>query len=199
MKQFIVLSCSFLLIGLLVGSFALSDDLQPSKNFEVKGEVVHAYFKSSNTSIDSGIAYPVILSYVFIANITNLSETPLQINQVRIFDIDNIVRYRSDFAGSEDYTFYPHASRLVAFYQVSGLYGLNLEKFQQSQTLSLTWTATFFPTEGKGTGGILARIDMPLKSISTDEFVYGNGLNDDSYFIFGQQPINAWSQPVPMK
>ncbi len=199
MKHLIILSCAFLSLGLLIGSFAFSADLQPSRNYVIEGEIIQGYLKLSDTANNSGIAYPAMLSYVFIANISNLSEIPLRINQVRIYEPNSIITYRSDFTDSEDYIFYPNTSRLVAFTQITGLYGLKLAAFQQSQDLKITWTAAFSPSTGKGSGGILETIDLPFKSISADEFVYNKGSDDNSYFIFGQQPINAWSQAVQMK
>jgi hypothetical protein len=194
MRYFIALTCLFFIIGLSVGSVVFFSEFQPSRTYAVNGEIVQAYFKISNTSVESGVGYRELLSYVFVVNITNLSDTTLRITQARINDINHIVSYRSDFTDSEDYLFYPNSSRLVAFSQVGGLYGLSLEAFEESHSLTVTMAVTLVPVEGKGSGGVLSDTSLPLKNISADEYVYGTLFNQNSDFTFGQLPLSAYLQ-----
>lgn len=198
MNHFIVFTCIMFIAGLSVGSVFFIGELQPNTTYPIEGRIVYAYFKVSNMSLDSGIGYEKILSYVIVANITNISDATLRITQARIDEINHIISYRSDFTDNEDYLFDPNSSRLIAFSKVSGLSGLSLEAFEGSNQLTTTLAVSFSPTEGKGHGGVLSKTSFTLRSISADEYVYSE-VNQTSYYLFGDLPISAWSVTDQMK
>jgi hypothetical protein len=189
-KKLIVLTWIFFIVGLLVGLIAFQNDLASRqwKSYPVEAEIVHAYFKVFNVTEDSGIGYATMISYVFVLNITNLSDTTLRLSKFRL-DCASVFYYLQDFSDQvSDYFFSPHTSRLVGFSQTGGTSELGLKELEL-RNLVLVGYIDFSPTEGRGGGGGSVSRQLPLEKISQDEFVYGTTFKAGSYFFFSNENI----------
>jgi len=199
LKKIVISIITALIIATLaIALFHYSNNLQSNEKLSIKGEIIQAYVREGNTSIESGIAYSKIISYVFFVNVTNLSDTDLQIRAIRISERDSIINYEEVFGDGPDYIFPKQSSRLIAFDDLNGLSGLSLKAFENAHNLKVTIAASFL-NDAQGKAGFLIESDLQLERISSDEFLFGNNLTRGQYFVFGHQPINAWLQEGQMK
>ena len=195
-KRLIMVACVVFAVGIIVGSLAFRSDLSSNvhQTYPVDAKIVQAYFKEFNTSSDSGVGYKTLLSYIFVINLTNPSETTLRLSNIRIDEAGNTFSYQRDFPKSNAYWIEPHTSKLVAFSQTEGLDSFHAQPFNFSSfQLPVTLVANVVPTEGNGNGGVVTSITMTLQKISADEFIYGTTFNNSSNFIFNSgNHIEAW-------
>ena len=153
-KKLVAFASIVFVVGLVLGTVALRPDFSSNqyKTYPIQAEIVHAYFKTYNTSADSGLSNTMMVSYVFVLNVTNLSDTKLSISQV-LLDCANLFHYTLDYRqGSNDYWFYPHTSRLIAVSQTSGLNSLGLEMLESKGGPVFILAVGLSPSEGRGGG-----------------------------------------------
>lgn len=183
-RQFIALICVALVVGLLIGLISFRSYLTTSRqyvSYPVEWEIVHAYFKVFNVTKESGIGHSMMISYVFVLNITNLSDAALRLGHVYISSA-SVFHYQQYFGDQvNDYNFYPHTSRLVAISQTDGTSGLGMTELEW-QRLDYTMIVSLSAIEGRGGGGSANSGQLPLQKISQDEFVYGTTFKPGSYF-----------------
>ncbi len=189
-KKLIVLTCVLFVAGLLVGLIVFQSDFASRqwKSYPVEANIVHAYFKVFNVTEDSGIGYATMVSYVFVLNITNLSDTTLRLSRFTL-SCASVFHYTRDFSDQvSDYFFSPHASRLAGFSQTGGTSKLGLEELEL-RNLVVYGGVMFLAIEERGGGTALISTQLPLEKISQDEFVYGTTFKEGSYFFFSNENI----------
>ena len=191
-KKLVAFASIVFVVGLVLGTVALRPDFSSNqyKTYPVQAEIVHAYFKTYNTSADSGLSNTMMVSYVFVLNVTNLSDTKLSISQV-LLDCANLFHYTLDYRqGSNDYWFYPHTSRLIAVSQTSGLNSLGLEMLESKGGPVFILAVGLSPSEGRGGGSSLSQPQLHLHKVSADEYVYGSTFKEGSYFSYDNWALN---------
>jgi hypothetical protein len=187
-QKLIALTCIVFVAGLLVGLTVLRSDLEPSKTIVVEANIVHAYFKVYNITQDSGIASTKMISYVVVLNITNPSDTPLELSYVNI--MSTLIDYRRDFKDNSDYYWPPLSSKLVAFSQSGPTSNFDLDALRNNR-IQFIATVSLTVAQGKGSGGaLIEKQELPLRNISQDEYVYGTTFRQDSYFNFNDEGIS---------
>ena len=185
-KKLVAFASIVFAVGLLLGTVVLRPDFSSNqyKTYPVQAEIMHAYFKTYNTSADSGLSNTMMVSYVFVLNVTNLSDTKLSISQV-LLDCANLFHYTLNYRqGSNDYWFYPHTSRLIAVSQTSGLNSFGLEILNSGGGPVFIFAVGLTPSEGRGGGSSASEPQLHLHKVSADEYVYGSTFKDGSYFSF---------------
>ena len=192
-KVLVVLVCVVLILGLIVGLRVLQSDFPtPRQTVPIEANLIHAYFKIYNVSAGSGVGSSSLVSYVVILNITNPSDTPLRLSEVRI--LSSIVDYHRDFGTSNDYYWSAHSSRQVAFSQTGPLSGTDSLKFGRFDFIA---TVGLMVTEGRGGGStVISENSLPLKTIGQDEYVYGSTFGNGTYFDFDDQGISIGHSSV---
>lgn len=190
-KKLVAFASMVFVVGLVLSTFALRQDFSSRqyKTYPVQAEIVHAYFKVYNASADSGIGNSMLISYVFVLNLTNPSDSTLKISEVMLSSA-GLFHFRRDFGeGNSQYYFYPHTSRLVAFSQTDGTYGIGVKELESLNPLYIL-TVGFSATEGRGGGSALQQSQLPLRNIGQDEFVYGATYKAGLYFFFSNENID---------
>jgi hypothetical protein len=187
-KLLVVLICVVFILGLIVGLRVLQNDFPPPRQtVPVEADLVHAYFKVYNVSAGSGVGSSSLVSYVVILNITNPSDTPLRLSEVRI--LSSMVDYHRDFGTiNNDYYWSAHSSRQVAFSQTGPLSGTDALKFG---SLDFIATVGLTVTEGRGGGStVISKNSLPLTSIGQGEYIYGSTYGKGTYFDFNAEGIS---------
>jgi hypothetical protein len=192
-KVLVVLVCVVFILGLIVGLRVLQSDFPtPRQTVPIEANLIHAYFKIYNVSAGSGVGSSSLVSYVVILNITNPSDTPLRLSEVRI--LSSIVDYHRDFGTSNDYYWSAHSSRQVAFSQTGPLSGTDSFKFGRFDFIA---TVGLMVTQGRGGGStVISENSLPLKTIGQDEYVYGSTFGNGTYFDFDDQGISIGHSSV---
>jgi len=198
LKKLVIFPTVIIIVGLLIGLFVYMNVFPSNEELSVKGEIVQVYIKEWDTSTESGIAYPKLISYVFFLNITNLSDKDLQIKKVNIRERDSIIKYEETFGKDRDYNFPKDSSRLIALKDINGLFGLSLKDFENKNYLDIRIVTSFLSDEQNKAAFSIESI-LPLERINSNEHLFSNHLAEEEFFIFGQQPINAWLQEAQIK
>ena len=192
-KLLVVLICVVFILGLIVGLRVLQNDFPaPRQTIPVEADLVHAYFKVYNVSAGSGVGSSRLVSYVVILNITNPSDTPLRLSEVRI--LSSMVDYHRDFGNSNDNYWSAHSSRQVAFSQTGPLSGTDALKFGRLDFIATVGLAV---TEGRGGGStIISKNSLPLTNIGEGEYIYGSTFGKGTYFDFNDEGISIGHSSV---
>ncbi|MCW4002986.1 MAG: hypothetical protein NWE95_03620 [Candidatus Bathyarchaeota archaeon] len=191
-KKFIALACLVFAAGLVLGSIFFYGEFtgRQYKIYPIEANIVHAYFNAYNTNAESGIGYTTLVSYVFVLNVTNPTDTTLRLSELFISST-NLLHLRRDFPDvSSDYYFYPHTSRLVVFRDTTS--GIGVSKLELGY-IDYIMTVGFSPTEGRGSGSVLVSDQLSLRNISQNEYVYGATFKTGSYFTFNNENIGITS------
>ena len=185
-RKLIIFACVVFVVGLILGSFALRPDLSSRqyKVYPVQADIVHAYFKIYNSSASSGMGYDVMLSYVFVLNITNPSDMTLKLGEI-YFSSEGLVSFHRDFSGFNAGQFFePNTSRLIALSDSSGTHGGSYGQLDKLHLMA-NLIVGLLPKEGRGDATSITNPDLTLQKISADEYVYGSTFKEGSYLIFG--------------
>jgi len=187
-KPLIALICAVFILGLFVGFTVLRNDFSSQRKMvPVEADLVYAYYKVYNASEGSGIETSNLASYVVILNITNLSDEPLTLSEVRI--MSSLADYHRGFPNNNnDYYWSAHSSRLVAFSQTGPLSDPDALKFNRMNFIA---TVGLMATAGKDSGSaIIQKTGLPLTGISEDEYVYGTSFGNGYKFGFNDEGIS---------
>ncbi len=196
-KKLIALICIVFAIGLLSGVLAFRNDLTSYKSVPLESDIVQAYFKVYNVTQDSGIGFGKMVSYVIVLNITNPSDTVVSLSSLRMalaqsgtrtrssVSLNSIFSYERDFSDrNTDHFIYPHTSRLIPFSQTGFMPEIGLDFLNQQHNALFYADLSCVSTEGRGGGDAIIFKQIPLNTVSPDEFVYGTTFSAGNYFFF---------------
>ncbi len=196
-KKLIVLISIVFAVGLLVGIVSFRNDLSSFKSFQVESDIVQAYFKVYNVTQDSGVGFGKMVSYVVVLNITNPSDSVVSLSSLRMalaqngtrtgssVSLNSIFSYERDFSDrNTDHFIYPHSSRLIPFSQTGFMPEIGLDFLNQQHEALFYADLSCSSTEWRGGGEAIIFKQIPLNTVSSDEFVYGTTFSEGNYFFF---------------
>jgi hypothetical protein len=202
-KKLALLTCIVFVVGLLIGVLSFRNDFSSFKSVSVESDIVQAYFKVYNVSQDSGIGFAKMVSYVVVLNVTNPSDITLRFSSLTMalaqngtktgtgVSLNGFLHYQRDFSETiMDNYLYPHTSRLVAFSQTGSMPQIGID-FLDHQHNALFYADLYCAaTEGRGGGNVIIFKQLPLNTLSQDEFAYGKTFAPGNYFFFDDDSLS---------
>lgn len=183
-KGFAIYGVLALVLGLLTGTLALSQNFALLKQYRVEADLGYAYFKILEVSENASSSLrETLISYIFILNITNPTSEVIKTSGVYIGLAEKVSRIGEQEAGismengiisfyrSFSHYWYPNRTKLIAITGVVAVPSMGLMALQQGNC------SVVFEVEGRAQEGARASSGYIIKQVqlsilNSQEYVY---------------------------